>query len=465
MVNHYSADSDTIVTTLGEQVETRQSRMCCILEDHNEKIYDTITIFEILKCFMILFGFKRCFSNNISFKYYIGIEHLQCNDMTNSIYKSICVLTCTIDKHNEINTSSENYDSNFNQENTAKLTMVDFIISQSNMANNIVNHLSILFLRHLLRKIRIFQNYLISHSTQYDVFNTSFSQYILYIISRINRTYTKFTIDNFTHDSVTDSTSNLTHDALYNNIFNNWNIIIIMWTSTVNEYGNTIYSENNDFNDSFVILLSIINNMFRSSVSNTIIGIIVLEAEINVLIINYSFSDYISCHIFHTSNLDNCNASNSNNCRSYEGLIRRVTKIYRTNFGYDIHNISPRVLNHVFQIILSVILIFAITTLIVVISIAMHCHLCATDHLVTKNHYHAKGRIKIEQEKRSVEWQEALSKSTTFERRLAEKAREKGLIIHECNASRFNLLQKASKMGNYVENIDVIHKSFGLVKY
>ena len=199
MVNHYSADSDTIVTTLGVQVETRQSIMCCILEDHNEKIYGSNTIFEIFICFVILFGFKRGFSNNISFKYYIGIEHFQCNDMINSIYKSICVLTCTINKHNEINTSSENYNSNFNQENKAKSSIVDFIISQSSMAHNIVNHLSILFfLRHLLRKIRIFQNYVILHSIQNGVFNTSFSQYILYTTSRINPTYSNSLDWNYT---------------------------------------------------------------------------------------------------------------------------------------------------------------------------------------------------------------------------------------------------------------------------
>ena len=324
--------------------------MCYILDDCNDIIYSTNviveysrfdnknTVFEIFICFDDSVGFARCYFNNVSFNcYYIGIEQHQSDDMTNTICRSFWFPISIINKNNKISTLLEIYDSNFNQENNAKLIIVDFNIGQSNwitsIENDIMNDLNTLqFSRHSSKLMKIFHDYFITSNIQNNVFNTPFIQHIFYGTNKLNHTHTKLTIDNITYDFNADGTLNLTYIELYSHIFNHCKRWTTIWKSTVNEY--------NDLNG------NLINNIFCISVLNTITGTVASDAEIILSITNYSFKYYINYDAFHNGNGDNNNASysdkyngydvynihtnvessNMNNCRKSTSLITIVGK-------------------------------------------------------------------------------------------------------------------------------------------
>ncbi|ETO20136.1 hypothetical protein RFI_17083 [Reticulomyxa filosa] len=80
-----------------------------------------------------------------------------------------------------------------------------------------------------------------------------------------------------------------------------------------------------------------------------------------------------------------------------------------------------------------------------------------------RSHYEKElHKAKIDEEKRMKEWREALQHMSREERRLAEKEMEEGLSVHERNARRFEFLQNAPVVDDYVKNIEgVVHKPFG----
>ena len=69
---------------------------------------------------------------------------------------------------------------------------------------------------------------------------------------------------------------------------------------------------------------------------------------------------------------------------------------------------------------------------------------------------------KIEEQNRLNEWQNALNKMDKNERRLAEREIENGLTVHERNVFRFEFLKNAPVVADYVKNMEVTHKPFGI---
>ena len=233
------------------------------------KFSDKNAAFVIFSGFHDSVGFEECYFNDTSFNYYIRIKLFQRN-----IYGSIWFSNSIINK-NETNTSFGIYGSNFDQQHRVRLSFINFTINQSwniitIIKNETVNDLNILqFSGHSCKIMKIFHNYFNTDSAQNSVLNSLFGGYILYAISTLNITHTKFTINKLFLNNY------LTCIELYNHKFDNCNMSTIMGTPPNNEYTDVIYSEHNDFNGNnhkLTILLSIMNNIFLSSVSNAIVG-------------------------------------------------------------------------------------------------------------------------------------------------------------------------------------------------
>ena len=211
-----------------------------------------------------------------------------------------------------------------NQETKAKLSIVNLTISQSNnisaiIKNDTVNEISILhFSGYWLQTTKVFhQSFLDPDNIQNNVFD---SQYILYATNKLNITRIKFITDNITYDFNTDSKLDTTKMYIkFCSRISNYSGSGIM-TSTVNGYNDTIYSEYNNFdvnNDNSTLVLSIINNICHSVVSNEIFGTDITSPKtankihFHDVIFKDKLLDCEKENLFNTINILNTNLGNS----------------------------------------------------------------------------------------------------------------------------------------------------------
>ena len=123
------------------------------------------------------------------------------------------------------------------------------------------------FSRFSLITIRIFHNYCITVDLQDSIYNSLFSKYMLYAISKSNIIHRIFRIDSIKYDVSIDHTENLTYIKLCNNTFDNCRKSTKMWILTdksCNEFDGN--------NCNLAILLSIKDNILYGSVLDIIFG-------------------------------------------------------------------------------------------------------------------------------------------------------------------------------------------------
>ena len=167
------------------------------------KVSDSNTKFETFIYFDDSHGFEGCYSNELSFNYYIGKEKFQGNNINNI--------------NNETSTLFRIESLNFNQANQARLSIINFIISQrSNFVTVIENDIvsiiiTIQHLTYFFKIMKTFHMYFNVDSIQNSMFNNPFDKLSIML--------TIFANDNIN----TNGTLNSIGIKLFNNIFNNAN--------------------------------------------------------------------------------------------------------------------------------------------------------------------------------------------------------------------------------------------------
>ena len=120
-----------------------------------------------------------------------------------------------------------------------------------------------------------FYNYFNVDSIHDSVLNRHFGKNILHVTSILNVAYTILAINNTIDDVNTDGTLDSMGIELCNIIFNNCNRSMIIWISIDCRYNESINSKYNDFdgtNSNLAIFLSIINDIFSSSILKAIVS-------------------------------------------------------------------------------------------------------------------------------------------------------------------------------------------------